>query len=200
MLAFPWNGVFAVLFIITCCLLVLVVLLQKGRGGGLGAAFGGAGSAAFGTRTGDVFTWITIVLTALFLLLAIGASFTYREPSGKLSPVAIIEESQEANVKHITLKSGDDKKKVKIYYTLDGSEPTEKSTPYASGDIIDMTAGQTIQARSFRYNWIPSDTASKVWEVPATSTAPASMPATTSAPVESAPAATTTPAVPAQAK
>ena len=53
-----------------CVLLIVVVLLPKGRGGGLGAAFGGLGSSAFGTRVGDVFTWVTIVLTALFLVLA----------------------------------------------------------------------------------------------------------------------------------
>ncbi len=44
------------LFIIICVLLIVVVLLQKGRGGGLGAAFGGAASSAFGTKVGDVFT------------------------------------------------------------------------------------------------------------------------------------------------
>jgi len=55
------------LFIIVCLMLIVVVLVQKGRGGGLGAAFGGAASSAFGTRVGDVFTWVTIVLTALFL-------------------------------------------------------------------------------------------------------------------------------------
>ena len=66
------------LFIVVCILLILVVLLQKGRGGGLGAAFGGAGSSAFGTRTGDVLTWVTIVLTGLFLLLAIGTTMLYR--------------------------------------------------------------------------------------------------------------------------
>ena len=57
------------LFVITCVLLILVVLLQKGRGGGLGAALGGTGGSAFGTRTGDVLTWVTIVLTSLFLIL-----------------------------------------------------------------------------------------------------------------------------------
>jgi len=73
-------------FVLTCILLIVVVLLQKGRGGGLGAAFSGAGSAAFGTRTGDVFTWVTIVLTALFLLLAVATSFVYRKPVSPVQP------------------------------------------------------------------------------------------------------------------
>ena len=71
------------LFILVSILLVMVVLLQKGRGGGLGAAFGGGSGSAFGTRTGDVFTWVTIVLTALFLLLAVGTMLAYRIPSGE---------------------------------------------------------------------------------------------------------------------
>ncbi|MDY6913898.1 MAG: preprotein translocase subunit SecG, partial [Planctomycetota bacterium] len=66
------------LFIVICLLLIMVILLQKGRGGGLGAMFGGAGSSAFGTRTGDVFTWVTVVLTAMFLLMAIGTTLIFR--------------------------------------------------------------------------------------------------------------------------
>ena len=88
----------ATLFIVICLLLIVVVLLQKGRGGGLGAAFSGSGSAAFGTRTGDVFTWVTIVLTILFLLLAVGTQLYYRPkaatPSVKSAPP--VEAPQEA--------------------------------------------------------------------------------------------------------
>ena len=75
----------AVLFLIVCILLIVVVLLQKGRGGGLGAAFGGAGSSAFGTKTGDVFTWVTITLTGLFLLLAIITTLVYRPEGGTVA-------------------------------------------------------------------------------------------------------------------
>lgn len=67
------------LFVITCLLLILIVLLQKGRGGGLASAFGGGGgSSAFGAKTGDVFTWVTVVLAGVFLLLAIIANFIFR--------------------------------------------------------------------------------------------------------------------------
>ena len=67
-----WQGVVTFLFVATCVLLILVILLQKGRGGGLAGAFGGAGGySAFGAKTGDVFTWITIGLTAMFVILAV---------------------------------------------------------------------------------------------------------------------------------
>lgn len=52
-------------------LLILVVLLQRGRGGGLAGAFGGlGGQSAFGTKAGDVFTKITIGLVTAWVLLA----------------------------------------------------------------------------------------------------------------------------------
>ena len=60
-----------VMFLAICVLLILVILLQKGRGGGLAGAFGGVGGhSAFGAKTGDVFTWITVALTFLFILMA----------------------------------------------------------------------------------------------------------------------------------
>lgn len=74
-----WASVFAVIFIIVCLALVVLVLLQKGRGGGLAAAFGGAGGqSAFGSKTGDVFTWATIVVVAVFLLLAMTLTMNYK--------------------------------------------------------------------------------------------------------------------------
>jgi preprotein translocase subunit SecG len=49
--------------------LVLLVLIQRGRGGGLAGALGGMGGySAFGTRAGDIFTRVTIVAAALWIL------------------------------------------------------------------------------------------------------------------------------------
>jgi len=68
----------AFLFVIICVLLILVVLLQKGRGGGLAGAFGGVGGhSAFGAKTGDVFTWVTVGLTALFIIVAIIGNYAF---------------------------------------------------------------------------------------------------------------------------
>ena len=60
------------LFIIISVFLILLILIQKGRGGGLSSAFGGGGgSAAFGTKTGDVLTWTTAVVFGIFIMLAV---------------------------------------------------------------------------------------------------------------------------------
>lgn len=60
-----------ILLLISGLFLMLIILLQRGRGGGLAGAFGGAGGqSAFGTKAGDVFTWITVVTAAIWVLLA----------------------------------------------------------------------------------------------------------------------------------
>ncbi|MEK6799042.1 MAG: preprotein translocase subunit SecG [Planctomycetota bacterium] len=66
------------LIIGVCMFLMLVILLQRGRGAGISGAFGGGGgSGAFGAKTGDVFTWITVVVTGLFFVLAVVANFAF---------------------------------------------------------------------------------------------------------------------------
>ncbi len=52
--------------------LICLVLIQRGKGGGLAGAFGGVGgSSAFGTKAGDVFTRITIVVAAVWCVLSL---------------------------------------------------------------------------------------------------------------------------------
>jgi preprotein translocase subunit SecG len=62
--------------------LMIVILLQRGRGGGLAGAFGGmGGQSAFGTKAGDVFTRITIVLAICWVILAGGSGYLLRAAS-----------------------------------------------------------------------------------------------------------------------
>ena len=50
--------------------LCLIILIQRGKGGGLVGAFGGAGgSSAFGSRAGDAFTNITLGVAAFWVVL-----------------------------------------------------------------------------------------------------------------------------------
>jgi preprotein translocase subunit SecG len=50
--------------------LILLVLIQRGKGGGLvGALSGVGGSSPFGSRAGDTFTRITIYVASIWLLL-----------------------------------------------------------------------------------------------------------------------------------
>ena len=72
----------AVLFVFSCIALILIILIQKGRGGGLSSAFGGGGAGGvLGSKTGDFLTWVTIGLVGVYLLFAIVMGKFYR-PSG----------------------------------------------------------------------------------------------------------------------
>src|SRR5437016_14517278 len=65
-LAAPLN----VLILLLGIFLIMLVLIQRGKGGGLVGALGGVGgSSPFGSRAGDAFTRITIYVAALWLLL-----------------------------------------------------------------------------------------------------------------------------------
>ncbi|MSR75775.1 MAG: preprotein translocase subunit SecG [Planctomycetes bacterium] len=63
-----------VLFVLGSILLIAIVLMQEGKGGGLGNAFGGAGGEAFGHSVGGInrFTaWIAGVLMLVALSIAL---------------------------------------------------------------------------------------------------------------------------------
>lgn len=67
---------FTLFYVIVCILLIGVILLQKGRGGGIGSAFGGgAATSPFGAKTGDVFTWVTVVLAGLAILIGVVGNY-----------------------------------------------------------------------------------------------------------------------------
>ena len=88
----------SVLYVLACFLLLLVVLLQQGKGGDMASAFGGGSSqTAFGARAGaTVLTKATTVLGVLFMLGAIalgvmgqrGPGSLMRGLSGAPAPVA----------------------------------------------------------------------------------------------------------------
>ncbi|MFA5423026.1 MAG: preprotein translocase subunit SecG [Phycisphaerae bacterium] len=71
--------VVSVLWLLSALLLILVVLIQKGKGGGLSGAFGGGmASGILGTKTGDFLTWVTIGLAGAFILLTVVMAKFYR--------------------------------------------------------------------------------------------------------------------------
>jgi preprotein translocase subunit SecG len=59
-----------VLFAINAVLLVTIVLLQEGKGGGLGGAFGGAGGEIFGHGVGGI-NKATGILAGSLIVIAI---------------------------------------------------------------------------------------------------------------------------------
>ena len=93
-----WSVLLYTLLALTSVFMILIVLVQRGKGGGLAGAFGGAGgSSAFGTKAGDLFMKITVyvslfwmgtsmVLTKLSSQESIGLPTTVRSDSGPSEP------------------------------------------------------------------------------------------------------------------
>jgi len=53
-------------------ILIGIILIQRGKGGGLAGAFGGVGgSSPFGSRAGDLFTRITLIVAAFWAIMIV---------------------------------------------------------------------------------------------------------------------------------
>ena len=85
LLAAFYHPILATLFALLAILLMLVILLQRGRGVGLQGAFGGAGGhTAFGSKTGDILTWITVIGAGVFLFCIVILNYVFTEQKAAL--------------------------------------------------------------------------------------------------------------------
>ena len=62
------EGVLWVLFTLICIVVSGVILLQEGKGGGLGEAFGGAGAQTFGVKAGGIVKFTGYLAAGLVVL------------------------------------------------------------------------------------------------------------------------------------
>jgi preprotein translocase subunit SecG len=70
-----------IVHVFVCMVLIGVVLLQQGKGGGMGAAFGGATTQVFGGRgAGNILTRATAICAGIFMLTSV--SLAYLSSSG----------------------------------------------------------------------------------------------------------------------
>jgi len=72
LLAFASTGsiLLNVVIILISLMLMFIILIQRGKGGGLAGAFGGAGgSSAFGSKAGDTLMKVTLYLAAFWIFL-----------------------------------------------------------------------------------------------------------------------------------
>ncbi len=68
----------SIVHIIACIALILIVLLQVGKGADLASMFGGAGTQSlFGTSSETFMTKITTAMAIIFILTSISLSFMW---------------------------------------------------------------------------------------------------------------------------
>ncbi|WP_437777654.1 preprotein translocase subunit SecG [Sorangium sp. So ce315] len=70
------HSILNVVHVFVCLFLILVVLLQQGRGGGMGSAMGGATAQVFGGRgAGNFMTRLTAVCAAVFMATSVSLAY-----------------------------------------------------------------------------------------------------------------------------
>lgn len=70
-----------VLLLLSSVFLIMLILVQRGKGGGLTGALGGmGGQSAFGSKAGDAFTKITVVTSLIWITLCMITIAYYNPP------------------------------------------------------------------------------------------------------------------------
>jgi len=77
------NALITAVHVAVCIILILVVLLQAGKGASMGAAFGGSSQTIFGsTGPGTFLGKMTAGVAIIFMLTSLMLSYTaYRKPA-----------------------------------------------------------------------------------------------------------------------
>jgi preprotein translocase subunit SecG len=114
-----------IIHVSVCLFLMLVVLLQQGKGGGMGAAFGGgATQQVFGGRgAGNLLTRATAICAGIFMLTSV--SLAYVSSSGDRDIKARIVEEQRKG-------KGNDGTRLKATKPPPAAPPTD-TAPASSG-------------------------------------------------------------------
>jgi len=133
-------GTLSFLMLAISLFMILLVLIQRGRGGGLAGAFGGmGGQSAFGTRAGDTFTRITIVLAVVWVLLAGGLGMIMRRDAeaSKTGKNSAFEAGADAGKDETINDSGE---------MTSGDTDDAKATGPASGDVAEPGGEKKLDA------------------------------------------------------
>ena len=126
--------VIQIIHVLACILIIGVILLQSGKGGGMGAGFGGASAAAtqiFGGRgAGNFLSRSTVGLAAIFMATSLGLAYLSSRPNSllDLSETSGTEASDEDTI--IERGSGD---LVEL-----GADATPEATPPTSPDLQNL--------------------------------------------------------------
>lgn len=75
-----WLGALAVILFLLSLFLVFIIMMQRGKGGGIAGSLTGTAQSAFGARGGDALMWLTIALTGVWIFLSCVTIYSYSSP------------------------------------------------------------------------------------------------------------------------
>ena len=71
-----YEAVVTVIHVLACLFLIVIVLLQTGKGAEMGAVFGGSSSTVFGSSgAGNFLTRLTTAIAVLFMCTSLGLTY-----------------------------------------------------------------------------------------------------------------------------
>ena len=100
-----YYTIFAVLIVITCILLVLIVLVQNPKGGGLSATFGGGNQVMGVKKTADFLEKATWYLAIALLVLSLLSNFAIPRSEEGVTNSAIQNQLDETPIQTQTIPS-----------------------------------------------------------------------------------------------
>jgi len=161
------SAMLGILMFAVSLFLVLLILVQRGRGGGLTGALGGpGGQSAFGTKAGDLFTRITSFVALGWITLC---AFTM----WSLGPDTVVKDL--SNGPTVSASPADGKDATKDFINLGGDKKADDATK-------DDAAKNSVELA-------PATDAAAKPEVTAPAATETAVPAETVAPAAAAPAA-----------
>ncbi|MCH2372278.1 MAG: preprotein translocase subunit SecG [Pirellulales bacterium] len=122
-------GALAVLLFLLSLFLVFIIMIQRGKGGGIAGSLTGTAQSAFGARGGDLLMWVTIALTGVWIFLSGITIYVYSSPKDGA------EADEEGGVTEIDTQLNQNAEPSKsssnpsVNATDVGEEPSQESTP-----------------------------------------------------------------------
>jgi preprotein translocase subunit SecG len=131
-----------VLHVIFCLFLILVILLQTGKGAGMGVAFGGASQTVFGPRgAGSFIGKATGIVAALFMVTSLVlAYFSSSKSTGIAEKAEALAERHSGQVEEVDLSEAAAESTQDVEGESPEPEPEPEPTP-AEGDAGSDAAG-----------------------------------------------------------
>lgn len=132
-----------VLHVLFCIFLILVILLQTGKGAGMGAAFGGSSSTVFGPRgAGSFIGKMTGIVAFLFMVSSLTLAFLSSSSSTSLEERAALANEerggQEVDLEGLSNSKSEDREAAKE------SEPApEKAVAPAADSGVQASKAET---------------------------------------------------------
>jgi len=111
-------------------------------------------------------TWVTIVLTSLFLLLGIVGAMHFRPKEARAGMPTFVPGQEEpiSEDARVTINAVDDEDT--IFYTIDGSTPSRKNGIQYKGHEVTVSPGTVLKAVAFPQRGDPSEVAQARYRAP----------------------------------